>query len=149
MREVVLVFDGRRDQVTLRARLRESLAEAERLRAGSRGPCARGSCRARCVELSELKASSCKGGAASDRREAAKLEAANNELRRKIARLEYEVAEVKRRRRYERGHAELCAEQQVKLEAAEKQRLVTQRALDVAEAEKCSRQGEQRKTLSI
>ena len=136
MREVVLVFDGRRDQVTLRARLRESLAEAERLRAGSRGPCARGSCRARCVELSELKASSCKGGAASDRREAAKLEAANNELRRKIARLEYEVAEVKRRRRYERGHAELCAEQQVKLEAAEKQRLATLRALDVAEAEK-------------
>ena len=114
-----MVWEGRRNAVTLRAQLRESLEEAARLRVSSKGPCVRERCRAKSTQLSELRGMRSSGAATKtpQRREEAKVSLLNSQLQGQVDALKRELEVVNRRRRCDRGAAEARDELSAEVEA--------------------------------
>ena len=133
MREVVLLWEGRRNHLSLRAQLRESVAEAGALRAGSRGPCVRATCKAKSQELITFQATTHRGR--DERREMTKAEMQISALKRQLEDLERTTGELRRRRRCERSAVDMSASLQDSLDASKKQQQHLQLAFDKAQKE--------------
>ena len=124
------MFEGRRDHVSLRAKLRESLDELELLRVGARGACKKDICKERREELGKLKAAARDDGL--KRRRGAEVQV--SELRRKLELAELENAAMKRRRKHERGTSEAVASLSASLREAEQKHHEMQLERDEADA---------------
>ena len=138
VKELVLVFEGRRDHVSLRAKLRESLDELELLRVGARGACKKEICKERREELGKLKAAARDDGL--KRRRGAEVQV--SELRRKLELAELANAAMKRRRKHERGTSEAVASLSASLREAEQKHHEMQLERDEADAKEVRLIGE-------